>query len=229
MKGARLFLIGLFAAILPALMAPTGGYPSNPTFQTVTVNGTSTTGRAHVCNTAATATNKCMGIDVNTSGGFEIFVENDTHGGVSNALTINRSGAVATGMTFTTASGAADLTATDSGAVTWSLQTGTSNCTVNGTNATVQLHRIGKNVTGTITAAGNCTIASGTQVATTNTPVPAAFRPAASSQCGVALVNVPGVVVGWICVTSAGNLSANNTSAVTTLGPQGSSFSYTLD
>jgi hypothetical protein len=36
MKRFRLFLIGVFAAFLPMLMAPTGGFPSNPSFQTVT-------------------------------------------------------------------------------------------------------------------------------------------------------------------------------------------------
>jgi hypothetical protein len=40
MKRAKLFLIGVFAVFLPMLMAPSGGFPSRPTFSSGTSTGT---------------------------------------------------------------------------------------------------------------------------------------------------------------------------------------------
>lgn len=117
--------------------------------------------------------------------------------------------------------------------VTWSFQTAGSSCTVNGTNATVKLHKIGKVVTGNVTSAGTCTISSGASVTTTGGPVPTGFRPTASVACGVGDVTLSaGGEAGWICVSSSGNLLAQRlgTTATTTIGVGGgNSFTYTLD
>lgn len=165
MKRFRLTLIAAFAALLPMLMAPTGGFPVRPIFQAITVNN------------------------------------------------IN-------------------LTPTDSGTITWSFQTATSNCSVSGTDATLKLHKLGKVVTVVILTSGNCTTAATISILTNNTPIPAAFRPTITQSCTPAVVNIAASPVpGYFCVNSTGNIVLNILSGTATVWAIGGTytFSYTTD
>lgn len=121
----------------------------------------------------------------------------------------------------------------DEATFTWSFQTSGSSCLSNGTDASVKLHRMGKVVTGIVLTGGTCSITAGGSVSTTNTPVPAGFRPTASVSCGVGDVTLSaGGEAGWICVSSSGNILAQRLGTVTTvtIGVGGAnSFTYTLD
>lgn len=112
---------------------------------------------------------------------------------------------------------------------TWSFQTATSNCSVNGTDATVKLYKIGNVVTARLTSTGTCTTLASSSQATTNAPVPVAFRPANLSY--TACITGNGGIPGICGVNTSGQFITTlgtGTSVTWNLG-SGTTFTYTLD
>lgn len=121
-----------------------------------------------------------------------------------------------------------DMTPTTTTA-TWSFQTANSNCSVNGTDATVKLYKFGSVVTARLTSVGTCTSAAVSSLATTNAPVPVAFRPAnlAYTACltgNGSILAICGVNTAGQFITSLGT----GTSTTWNVG-SGTTFTYTLD
>jgi hypothetical protein len=220
MQRSRYFILGVLLALAGGAAAvTTGGVPYLPYFGGINV------GRAP--NGVLPGT-----IQLARAGGPSLFLYDSTRSANQHYAQLSfTSGALLAGTCPDSLSGCstADLTPADSGAVAWSFQTGTSNCSVSGTNASVSLHRIGKLVVGVITASGSCTTAATATHATTNAPVPAAFRPTLSQSCSMALAG--NNFAGYICVNSSGNFSATILSGTSTtfLLQVGQTFTYTLD
>jgi hypothetical protein len=249
-------LAGLALAIGAGALAQVvpGGLPSFVSFRALTVNSTSgraCPGQGHNNTTSACFTTSVSGhsnwsavispqggsgneLGLFVDGGTSALASSDTifrvdGGNIGSALQVTGDGSV-TQQGF-------DANVRDSGAVTITFATAQMpNCTGTGTNTNINFHKIGKVVTGLVSANATCTTTGGTtNVQTNNTPVPAGFRPATSTTCGAALVTTsvnPGGQMGDICVTTTGNLQIFTvpTTGSTSIGTIGlATFTYTLD
>jgi hypothetical protein len=221
---AGLVLAALVAALCPMLMAPTGGFPFTPTFGQVTIVGAP--GFGHF---------EAFGPGVGGLG--MVGVANAANGmcgspAVSGDVCLRASAGRILASTNNGAS-SADISPADSGAVSISLALANSTCSVAGGTGTLQLHKIGKIVSATSTVGANCTITASTQMSTTNTPIPAAYRPVAPLACGAMEIQSAATPTGgFACVGTGGNLTVTvfGSATVTNLGfPTDSTFTYTLD
>lgn len=238
MKRFRLFLIGLFAALLPALMAPSGGFPYLPTFGAITL-APSVSGGKFGINLNSTTAVGYNAVRFQTSGTATSYLGTEASAGqlcngsaVGDYCTRIVSGKfrVSTDNGLTSA----DISPADSGTLIWSFQIANTNCSVNGVDASFALHKIGKVVVAKFMASGNCTTASVTNFFSSNTPVPAAFRPAAAAPaCSPFQTSLGGVQqIAVVCISSAGNvqiLPGAGGSFTTWTIVAGDGFSYTLD
>lgn len=235
-----LALLAIVAA--PLLMAPSGGYPTVAYFTKVTItrNATSSGDRALSVmaptgdarfGAVSTATGNAF-LHLDTSGSANWIVGNrrsDGHFVVSNAQDFS------TPVLDIPTGGATTVpTAVDSGSVTITFTTVASNCSINGSNGTVLLHKIGKIVVGHVSATGSCTTAATTQWQSNNTPIPAAFRPATATSCGSGNLVTNEATGdgqnGQMCVTTTGNLLLASFASATSFAlGSGSNWTYSLD
>ena len=253
-KRIGLVVAGLLAALCPMLMAPSGGFPSTPTFQQITA--ASTAGRSCPGFSTTNTTSACFTTNVSGHSNWAAVVS--PQGGSLNELGLLVTGGGAaidqTDTIFRVDGGnvagafivdglggiselGADATFRNSSITITFATAQIPNCTATGTNSTLTLHRAGKIVVASVGGtAGTCTTTGGTtNLATTNTPVPVGFRPATATQCGSGSITNsvnPGGMPGFFCVSTSGNLQFFSLPATgaTSMGIlAGGSFYYTLD
>lgn len=111
MRRIHWLLAGLALAIGAGAIAQVvpGGLPSRPRFQTVVVSCNNSAGcspgagvdtRTHICNTGAPSSNQCWSLDVDNTGLLSFVLEADNMTGLSNGLTLSRSGGSPVAMKF---------------------------------------------------------------------------------------------------------------------------------
>lgn len=199
MKRLRLFLIGLFAAFLPVLMAPTGGFPTTPTFQVVkvqngarpvipvTVDGTYITGalaQLIQVNHSAAANNRIWD---NATAGSQLVMRavNDAYTVADNYMVVSRSGTAVTQVDIGNAADNTVVTAAGKTVATFTSSSYTATatgCTTSPTT-TVLYTVIGAPPNGMVTlrfAPISCTSNATTF---TLTGAPAAIRPSTTNMC----------------------------------------------
>jgi hypothetical protein len=176
---AGLVLAGLIAALCPMLMAPSGGFPSSPTFQNVVVQNSSGT-NLDICNTSGAANNKCFNLRAGGSGtSFAISLENDAHVLGTNGLVISRNAGLSTLATVAIGDG------TDKPAVT-----------VNGST-------LPRFAYGVINGLGGCSVVAGSSTIPTASNVSSCSRTSA----GVYVVTLSGFTTAPAC--SFGSYTGN--------------------
>lgn len=233
-KRAGLVLAGLIAALCPMLMAPTGGVSQvQSAFEVIGSRACTGGDTAGLCVTHTQSAHNKWAIALRPQGGAgNILGELITCAGNSTDTCFRVDTTAGTSFSIKGDGSVTGVPASvDSGALTWSFQTGTSTCTANGSNATVFLHKIGNVVIGYSTTGGSCTIASAQTQSTNNTPVPAGFRPSSGSSCGPGIATGASLTAGYVCVSAVGNFSVTTLgSAVTLLGlDNAETFTYTVD
>jgi hypothetical protein len=111
MRRIHWLLAGLALAIGAGALAQVvpGGLPSKPRFQSLVVSCPNAAGcspgggvdtRSHICNTGAPSSNQCWSLDVDNTGLLSLVLEADNMTGLSNGLTISRSGGSPVAMKF---------------------------------------------------------------------------------------------------------------------------------
>lgn len=85
MKRFSLIALIAFVCSLPLLMAPSGGFPSRPTFQKVTVSSTDSQ-KIPMCRTSATVGQKCASVEIGSTGNFYVYPATDAGVGTGTAL-----------------------------------------------------------------------------------------------------------------------------------------------
>jgi hypothetical protein len=239
MRRIHWLLAGLALAIGAGALAQVvpGGLPQNPRFQSVTITNTGAGSFTQFALNATQSTSSNY-IALNNAGVTKgvLLNERTASGNCSNDAVDDICLRSISGRIFgsdSTGSGWITLEQS-SGALTWVFNAATSpNCNATGTNATIQLHRFGRIVEGAVTSGGSCTSVGTGNITTNNTPVPAQFRPTQALTCGTVWIqNQTGLILGQICVSSAGNFQVNNPASVsnTLLAVNAqTNFVYSLD
>jgi hypothetical protein len=239
MRRFSYLLAGLVLTLTLAIVSTVGaqvvpsGLPSNPRFQTVTITPTAATfsqlGLNVVGSTGSNyivlsnnGVNKVILLNERVAGG------NCSGDAVDDACLRSISGRLYG--SDTSGSGQIPI-GNDSATLTWSFQTAnTVSCSAGGTDGTFVLHKIGKVVVVKVLTSGSCSMVSAAAQSTTNTPIPAAFRPATNSASASPALTGSANPLGQVSINTAGNLTITLPAASTTIGvPLGAQFSYSLD
>lgn len=245
------------ASLAPALMAPTGGYPSAPTFQRVGIgaapgstnrllNISGTPGPYIAVSDTSQAANARATILQSLNGSPALIVCNDAFAVCSGVLGSTRSG---TAVATVTLGNATDNPTFSVNGVTLTPLSGSfvasfdAACTTTPT-ATYAYQKLGNVVTIEVTATSgfNCT-ADVSNFDTTGTPVPAALRPATATVFGpqrTGAFDNGTAVCSQLSITTAGNIAirslncaSGNLNTWTAAGARGfgnnDSFTYMIN
>lgn len=252
MRASKFVLFALLAALVPALMAPSGGgFPSQPTFQAATINGSLRVGSSAATNSTSPLNSVAADnqIDLyNPSGAvdekhatwrhtghnFCLSLWSDSFGTNSNPLCLTQAGTVVSSIDFTGTALTLNGTALPTSTTTTSTATITG-CTTAPTT-TVRLSKIGAMAT---IGVDGLTCTSNTTALTLTGAIPAAFQ-TTRTMCGT-FPNSDNSVsqIGTICLapasgtltfgtnTSTGNFTAAGVKGVAVTNSGGTStWSY---
>jgi hypothetical protein len=222
-----------FGALLPLLMAPTGGFPTIVSLFGIRLNPNSLTAPTSLIRADQQIQYSILGPNGTGKSGPGIVCRWD--GATANRFcqlgTYDNSNVFTSQFQFGDTSLAAN-TFIDSASVTWSFQTATSNCSVNGSDATLLFHKVGKIVAATVTNPGSCTIPSGPSQTTTNATLPALFRPTGTRNA-VTFCSAGGTIQACtVTISPTGSFTLSNlpgSNVTTYILSNTGSFAYTLD
>ncbi len=232
-KRASLATVALLAALLPALMGPTGGYPARPTFQSVGVGGPASAAAGELvrlrgpasggANTAYVRFQDSAAVSigyVGDAGGAEndMYLAATVSGANINLTTIGTGSVLINGVNVT------PTTTTATGTIT--------GCTTAPTT-TFRYVRIGNLVTGSV---DNISCTSNATSMTFTGAVPSAMQPARTQTLVMAMqdnttdfIGVCQVSAGsstFVCTKTGGLFTAAGTKGFVSTGD---TFSYTLN